>query len=192
MIRKKFLLIAAAALSLPTVAWAAPKAARNIVVIPAGFVSLPAFQPVLLPVSPAPSAMIREMALMQEQMQANMLALQRLTFQPIMPGAKLLIPAGGSGVTQVSMMSFSGPKQVCGETITVLSSRNGKPKISVRHIGSACTPLPAAMLAPVSPTQVKPGPAKSVPPMPAGALPPPSKLIYAKYEVPLHTARQST
>ncbi|OZB39247.1 MAG: hypothetical protein B7X48_09890 [Acidiphilium sp. 34-60-192] len=37
MIGKKFLLIAAAAISLPTVAWAAPKAARDIVVIPTGF-----------------------------------------------------------------------------------------------------------------------------------------------------------
>ncbi len=85
MTRKIFLLIAAAAMSLPAVAWAARSTAPNVVMIPTGFVSLPIFQPIMLPVSPAPRALIRRIALMQEQMQASMNALQNLSLSSGLP-----------------------------------------------------------------------------------------------------------
>ena len=181
MIGKKILLIAAAALALPAVAWAARPAAPDLVMIPVGFVPIPVFQPVLLP---RPRAMLREMALMQERMRTSMAALQRLAIQPIMPAMRIAVPPGDFGFTQVSMVSVSGSGQVCGETVTVAPAPDGRQVVSVRHIGKGCAPLPASMPAPMAPMQTMPEPVQAAPHPPPGALPPPSKLIYAKYRIP--------
>lgn len=174
MTRKKFWLIAAAAMALPAVAWAGRPAARDVIVIPAGFAPppMPLIQPVLLPMPVQPGGLFREVALLQNQMQASMAALQRFAVQPI------ALPPGGTDFTRISMVSISGPDAVCGETMTVVPGPNGKPVVTVRRIGKGCAPMPAAL------PRAMPAPAQAAPHLPPNALPPPSKLIYAKYRIP--------
>lgn len=174
--RKKLWLMAAA-MALPVFASAGqPDAARpapqpalpEVIVLPVGFPQM------LVPVMPSPQALIRQVALMQRRMEASMAALQRLAVQPVS------LPAGAKGFTEISMTTISGPQGACGESMTIVPGRDGKPVVSVRRIGHGCGHLAVSM----------PGgaPAQAAPHRPANALPPPSKLIYADYKLPAKAA----
>ncbi|MCU4160133.1 hypothetical protein AiwAL_08425 [Acidiphilium sp. AL] len=202
MARKRRWLIAAAAVALPAAALAAhrgtgtnnrpgtgafyrPVAAAQRVqgaVRPVGMM-VPAFQPVIMELPPlVPMALIRQVVLIQDQMQASMAALQQFAMQPMMTASP---PPGGAGFAQVTMVSVSGLRGACGESMTVVPGPNGQPVASVRRFGNGCAPVPAAMPAPVAPMSA---PAQAVPHLPPGALPPPSKLIYTDYKLPQKTS----
>lgn len=179
--RKKLWLMAAA-MALPVFASAGqPDAARpapqpalpEVIVLPVGFPQMP--MPAMpMFVMPNPQALIRQVALMQRQMEASMAVLQRLAARPIS------VPAGAKGFTEISMTTISGPQGACGESMTIVPGRDGKPVVSVRRIGHGCGHLAVSM----------PGgaPAQAAPHRPANALPPPSKLIYADYKLPAKAA----
>lgn len=185
MIRAKLSLIVAAVALLPAISLAAAPSASPAIPIQVVFVPIPQAMPIVTPTS-----FIRQI----NQMQQQMAMLQRMAFavfsQPVFASTPTVPPVATMphGMTQVSMISVSGPGGVCSEQMQILPGPNGQSRVFVRRSGDGCAPLSTALGA-------MPGPRAHVPnapARPANVLPPPSKLIYADYPIPAatHLARQ--
>lgn len=172
-----FGLIAAAAIAVPGAAWAGQAPARTpvYVLVPVA-VPMPAPMPMAMPMV-QPAALFREAAAMQfrmqdqlRQMQKTMAALQLMALR----GVPVPIPAGGNGVTMVSMVSTGGPGGVCTERMEVVPQPDGRMRVTVQRSGKDCPNLPASMPS---------ARAASHRHLPSDVIPPPSGLTFARYPV---------
>ncbi|MCW8306163.1 hypothetical protein AruPA_03860 [Acidiphilium sp. PA] len=181
MLAVKSWLIATALAVCPAIASAATTTApATPVIIPTVLVPVPVALPVM------PSAFIEQMAMMQRQMLASLTALENL---PEMAA----FPAGGDGLTQVSMVSSTassgGPVSVCSEQMQFEPAPNGQTRVIIHRSGNGCGPMPAAVPAGIGQRPIARPEPQAAPHLPPGALPPPATLTYARYPIPPRTAR---
>lgn len=178
---RKVLKLAAATLLLPAAAMAAPPARpAEIIVVPVAFAPMPAG----LALRAMPAALFRQIDAMQQSMQMQMAAFERLAFAPVsVPQPGTPMSAMPAGYTQVSMVSVGGPGGVCNEQMDIVPGTSGRMQIFIRREGKGCAPE-AASLAHAHGASHASAPAPQHRHLPPNALPPPSKLLQAGYLVP--------
>ena len=179
MTRWKLGLIAAVT-AWPAMSWAAGPVATpmtSVMIVPVTLIAPP--MPMVLPIIPRPTTLIREVEQMQAEMQTNLARIERTAFQHAISPAWLPTDEGGT-LTGISMIMMATPGGVCREQIEVVPVPGGGAQVHVQEKGNACGSFLNTSTRSKEPGVIRDPIRKRVtPPLPANTLPPPSKLIYA-------------